>query len=272
MIYKNTNPFNGGKIMEGIFDYQGRLMKIYASKNAIPKLPIDINNREHQRFIKYTIGDIIEELVEADSAYDPVKFSMCQDNLMELRGKLNEHFINYSDELADAMHFFVELLISVGIDNDEMLDYFGVKAKEENIEAILTQDAMTTSLRYARHLLIRDTPIMQLKQRSMRALNKMQYEQLHVGGYFLNPELIAFFYEFNWEITKNLKSAAHLLKKKAWRESDIKTELRPFYEFIMKAWIFFMCLYDLAGMDEKSIYTRYENKNIINQQRAQSSY
>lgn len=273
MIYKNPEPFNKGKLMEGIFDYQKCLMAVYEEKGMIPKLPININDRAHQSFIKSTIADVIEELAEADSAYDPIKHSMVNDDLRKLIGKLNEPLIEYTNELADALHFFVELLICVGIDANEMLDYYKVTLEEKNLsEALMTEDALLTSMRYARHINITETPILHLKQQAYKVINQSDYEKLHIGGWFLHPELIPFFDSYNWSVTKNLKLAGHKLKKKAWRVKEIETELRPFYSNIMEAWIYFTLLLDMIGMDEKSIYTRYEKKNIINQERAESKY
>ncbi len=273
MIYKNPEPFNQGKLMEGIFEYQKSLMARYEEKGMIPKLPIDINNRDHQKFIKSTIADIIEELAEADHAYHSVKQNMLNDDLRTLKGKLNDTLIEYTNELADALHFFVELFICIGINGDELLDYYKVTLEEKNLaEALMTDDALLTSMRYARHILLKDTPVMHIKTQSYKAISQPDYEKMHVGGWYLNPELLPFFDEFNWGITRHLKLAGNKLKKKAWRQQEIDTELRPFYTEVMSAWVYFTLLLDMIGMDEKSIYTRYENKNIINQERAESKY
>jgi len=273
MIYKNTNPYNGGKLMLGIFDYQDRLVKRYQEIGAVPiPLPVDINNRDHQKFLKSTIGDIIEELVEADNIYDPIKTMMVSEDLRKLGNTLNEPLQSYTEELIDAVHFFIELFIAIGIDNAEMNDYYETIFREQNIGTLLVEDALITGMRYARHYNIKETRIVNIKRSSYRAINQKMYEQTHIGGYFLNPELIPYFDELNWAITKRLKLAGHKLKKKAWRESELKTELRPFYTNIMEAWVCLTFLFDMIGLDEKGIYTQYESKNITNQKRVETNY
>lgn len=273
MIYKNPKPYNEGKLMLGIFDYQHKLVKRYQEIGAVPNpMPIDINNRDHQKFIKSTMGDIIEELVEADSIYDPIKRSMNTEDLRELGSKIDEPLKQYTEELIDVVHFFIELFIAIGIDNAEINDYYEVMCKEQGIEILVVEDALITGMRYARHYLIKETTVTHCKRNSYKAINQKRYEQLHVGGYFLNPELIPYFDEFNWAITKRLKLAAHKLKKKAWRETELKTELRPFYTNVMEAWVCLTFLFDMIGLDEKGIYTQYEDKNIINQKRIETNY
>jgi len=272
MIFKNPIPFNNGKLMDGIFEYQNNLIKRYQELGAVPTLPIDINNRDHQKFIKSTIGDIIEELVEADNAYDPIKKIMKDEDLRNYSNALDEPLKQYTEELIDVVHFFIELFIAVGIDTAEVSDYYGVMLRDQGISALEVGDPLITAMRFARHYNIKETTIVFNKRKCYRAINQKRYEELHVGGYFLNPELIPYFDEFNWAITKRLKLAAHKLKKKAWRESEIKTDLRPFYTNIMEAWVCLTLLFDMIGLDEKGIYTQYENKNIINQQRIETKY
>lgn len=107
-----TQEFIGENRLLDIFDRQFILTVKYKEierQNGfyVPEeLPVVIDDRHAQLFIKGHVWRVTEELCEAWEAY--------QDALT------TGDYVHYLEEMSDALHFYVELLIFVGIGCDEL--------------------------------------------------------------------------------------------------------------------------------------------------------
>jgi len=81
--------------LKAIFKRQTELLEKYKEIEGIPDYPFDVDNAEHQIWIKDFLWRVTEELAESWEAAE---------------GKDKKHQI---EELSDALHFLVELLILV---------------------------------------------------------------------------------------------------------------------------------------------------------------
>lgn len=93
-------------------DMYARQYKVYEKYKKIEGMPENfgsIQTRETQKWVKDFINRINEEVAESyESVRDPQAQVIVKD---EIKG---EYDIHRSEELADALHFYLELLIIVG--------------------------------------------------------------------------------------------------------------------------------------------------------------
>lgn len=110
-----------GDRLDLMFVRQRELMTKYSAIEITngfmaPELPLDLHNKHHQLWIKEQAWRVTEEFAEATEAF-------------EFHVNIPAHFY---EELSDAYHFLIELLITVGIDTERLCanieqDTFGCK-------------------------------------------------------------------------------------------------------------------------------------------------
>lgn len=84
--------------LPAIFNRQKELMKKYKEIEGMPDWPFDLDSAEHQIWIKDFLWRVVEEIAESYEAH-------------EKKDKLHR-----AEELADALHFMVELMIVTNIE------------------------------------------------------------------------------------------------------------------------------------------------------------
>lgn len=119
-------PVTEGKdMLEEIFDFQRDLLKKYIpieSKQGrwFPEVPIDINSPRVQAFVKEEIFRVVIELSEAAD---------CMKNKYWKQDHVATDIDHMMEELADALHFFVETCIWLKIDAGQLRDLYMKKAQ-----------------------------------------------------------------------------------------------------------------------------------------------
>lgn len=100
--------------LKDIFERQEQLMAKYADIEKMPKWPLSIHTREGQRWIKDFLWRVTEEMGESFEAYVLIGKEGSAESPSE--EKIQQHFMHNIEELIDALHFFVELVILTGKD------------------------------------------------------------------------------------------------------------------------------------------------------------
>ncbi len=95
-----------------MWNQQEDFMRLLREKRNFPEFPVDITSKEGQRFLRSITFDAIEELIEANQHLKNRKAHRATD-LPEFDRK------KYVEELCDAMHFFIEIIIASGIERHE---------------------------------------------------------------------------------------------------------------------------------------------------------
>ena len=88
--------------LDFLLDRQRELVEKYKDIEGMPDVPLDINTKETQIWVKDFLWRVTEELMEAYEAYS--------------QGH-NDHFM---EELSDSLHFYLEIFIL--IDHQPMFD------------------------------------------------------------------------------------------------------------------------------------------------------
>ena len=109
----NINNFKAAEFspnwLEDIFNKQQALLDKYADIEGMPALPVNVNTREGQKWIKDFLWRVTEEMAESHEA-------IILDRVGDDSEKSEMHFQHRVEELIDALHFLVELIIIVGKD------------------------------------------------------------------------------------------------------------------------------------------------------------
>jgi len=114
-----------GDRLEQIFAKQRELMHKYHQiglDNGTlldPNVPVDINSHKGQAQLKAMNSYCVEELFEAMN---------CLKNKAWKQSMMETDIDHYQEELADAFHFFIELLILSGIYADDIFSLYFKKA------------------------------------------------------------------------------------------------------------------------------------------------
>lgn len=97
------------KWLDDIFAKQNELIVKYAPMENMPAVPMSIHTREGQKWIKDFLWRVTEELGESYEAFIFMSTETDQE-------KMELHTMHNIEELIDALHFFVELIIICGKD------------------------------------------------------------------------------------------------------------------------------------------------------------
>lgn len=232
----NVNDFSievpAGDMLVTIFDHQRTLMNKYhpvesknvghnipssAGKSGLHDGPLDINDRASQLQIKSFAWRITEEITEATLCFTPT-------------GVDETHYL---EELVDALHFSVELLIMSGLTEEDL-----AKPKYDNDRMAYLFDTATY-------------------QSAGDISTKGVQNSLRNQAYY---------------VVEKLGEAMNRLKLKPWKSTAILTDY-PAYKLSMSQFFYeFIDLLVASGFNARSATAMYLNKNAVNQFRIRSNY
>jgi hypothetical protein len=181
----------------------------------LPHPPFDLNDRACQLRIKDFCWRITEELGESAEALNP----------------LNE--IHVYEELMDALHFLVEVLINIGITPHDITWPAGQD---------LLKHCFTTFA----------DPVPPLN------LTVYNHQQVAIGLY--------------WDVIYQLTLAANCLKLKPWKSTPQLTDEKRFKNYMRSAFYKFIRLVGQMGFTPESVTKLYLNKAAVNGFRQMSNY
>jgi hypothetical protein len=113
-------------MLEMMFERQKELMHKYhdiAKDNGTlmdGSIPVDINSHKGQAQLKATNSYCVEELFEAMNCLKNKAWKQCM---------METDIDHYQEELVDALHFFIELLIQSGFTPEKLFDIYFKKSE-----------------------------------------------------------------------------------------------------------------------------------------------
>ena len=284
-----------------MYEMQKTLINHYVSIEGLPNYPVNVNTKASQTLLKDFTGRVIEELAESYEAREMVYASLepiyprlwqmvvtqhkpldCDELALKFQAVTN-HLQNVGEEMADAMHFFLELFIYANIQPEDILRYVDVQLKlnhatTENpldyIQSFGVQLLSELPSNY-NHLIkpynafnLLDVAVMLMPDQTVESLL-----YLKCGSMITNKDSLGEFDSvFLWEITYHLNIARNYLKNKPWKQSEVMTQESKYQEELVKAFIYFMGYLKYLGCDQDLVYFLYFKKNKVNQFRIQSNY
>lgn len=296
-IKEEPKNIEGNKYLEEIYSMQKNLLSGYIGIEGLPQYPIDINTKASQTLLKDFTARVIEELSEGYESFQAVDGIM-QNSHYKIRAgddlvyiELLNHLQNANEENADAVHFFIELLIYANIQPEDIMAYMEKWVKDNKCEQStvdyfnsIRNDVLYTAQSLGVKWLMDERDIEVIFDSN--STNMLRWyeekdsetfpeynEKLLKGGYKYNHENYALQYPYIlWKITHHLNIARNFLKNKPWKQSQVMTQELKYQAELVKAFIYFCGYLGWIGMDSKEVFYIYFKKNHINLFRQKSKY
>lgn len=287
-----------GSYLDKIYDLQKVLLSGYINIEGLPEYPININTKKNQSLIKDFVGRVIEELAESfeslifiDDIMQETKYLTFYKDYKEELVKLCNHLQNANEELADALHFMVELLIYSNIQPEDIDKYINKKVETSGKQVVLDNtNTLQRALDFGYYWIQDCTPYIN-DISPINIINIIRRLEVYNNAYGENHgrvdvdfRLIPAAHEYNrlryisyksvmWDISYHLNIARNYLKNKPWKRSQMMTDEVRFQEEIVKAFVSMMGLFKYMGIENANeVYFIYFKKNLVNQFRQKSNY
>lgn len=273
--------------LENIFQLQHNLINKYIEIEGLPKPPIDVNTKQSQTLIKDFIGRVIEELSEGQESQELVKtlteqnqywigsFNLTSKKINNYSVALN-HLQNTNEEYADALHFFIELLIYVNIDIESILNYVekyyhqvGIKTYTDKLQILMDIGENIIDNQYGIQSPQNKVNILSGYNNYIEGNNKLDLR------YYGLSQKIDFTTESKcilWDIVHHLNIARNFLKNKPWKQSQMLTKELAFQGSLIDAFLIMLGFFKRYGGDSETLHFNYFKKNKVNQFRIESKY
>lgn len=295
---------NNDLIFNELFSLQQGLVDEYIKIEGLPQYPININTKKSQVLIKDFIGRVIEELAEGfesmlavNGLTDKNKFwynlSLGDPNEERDFKLAMSHLQNVSEEMMDALHFFLELLIYVDINPSNFkafTDQIFANDKEIRKKMVELDSIDHNPLNYLTYFV--DEPSLDADSYCSRSYVNMYELYKAYGDRAIDPRMILMMSKVStqtfhvkypkvfWGITYNLNMARNCLKNKPWKQSEMMTDENLFRQYVMYAFMLMMSLFKELLNNPKYdkhkwyevVYWLYYKKNLINHFRIESKY
>lgn len=266
VIEKVVYPEDG---LKEIFKLQGELLQDYIKVEGLPNYPIDLNVRSSQVIIKDFIGRIVEELGEAwESHREMLLMVNNKENDLIDRDLMISHLQNFNEEISDALHFFMELLMYSGFTYDHISKWLYRGMAECGKGPDLLQDLFfrgKNSTNTLRNELLNSYSLVVLSDSELT-------DEFLRGGRIVSKLYHRIAPQMLWDITYNLQIARNTLKNKPWKQTEMMTDEHQYETQISKAWGLLFNFLAYSGFTPLSLYTIYYKKNMINRFRIRSKY
>ena len=280
-------PLVDDKQLEEIYSLQKNLMEGYIGKieKDLPMYPIDVNSRKGQAVLKDMSARVIEEIGEG---YESTTYAL------QLLGKygfnksimtdedhtmLLNHLQNSNEEQADAIAFFVELMLYCNILPEDVYRY---------VQNVLLKKYQTNKRFYWNLESLMEVGLALLQERFgdltsglYRVIEDEDFETKeeadHVFSYILGYNCISWDFHDNeaklaWEVTYHLSVARNFLKNKPWKQTGVMTDEKALQEEIVIAFIEYLGYLNYCGFTAQSVYVLRFKKHKVNEFRQKSNY
>jgi hypothetical protein len=247
-----------------IFALQKVILDHYIGIEGLPPYPLDINIKASQSLIKDFSGRIIEEIGEGFESYQ-IMLNLFHSGAED--SELIPHLQNFNEEIADALHFWLELMVFSGFEWEKLKVWMELEWGME-----LTQpDLLNEYLKTGAYIGEMELNMMQFKKRMVIKDEDLKDEFLR-GGRAISSSIFKQMKVFAWDITYHLQIARNTLKNKPWKQTQMMTDEKLYEEEIKKATFALFKFLWFCGFTKESLYVIYYKKNKVNQFRIKSKY
>lgn len=277
-----------GRYLEKIYELQMDLINEYVKIERTPAPPININTKSSQVLLKDFTGRVIEELAEGYESLIEVDALTEKNRLWQYEYDEKDmvmcfnHMQNASEEMADAMHFMVELLIYANIQPEDIdayvsklipaTDEVGPELHNNVIAKCMIKGTSDIREMYPEILNFKYVPMRNIWAHCYQDLPLPKNENLIHCGSRYNHDYYRLFKAMLWDVTYHLNIARNFLKNKPWKQSQMMTNEELYQEELVKAFIAMMGAFYEMGIDDTNLYYIYFKKNLTNRFRQRSRY
>lgn len=296
----NQEPnYPEGTYLEDIYRLQKELLDGYVKIEGLPPYPVNINTKANQTLIKDFTARVIEELAECYESLVNINSimeeSMGLSNSFELEQDVvmvANHLQNANEELADSLHFMIELLIYTNIQPEDVANFIRKWVEKHHLREtkdvlnVLDKknDILQAAMELGYSMLFEYTPYMDLvlERNKLDIFKKVDAfakepekldKRLMYAGHKFNALTYISYKSVMWDVAYHLNIARNFLKNKPWKRSQMLTDEVKFQEEIALGFIMLCGLYKYMGIEEsKDLYFIYFRKNLTNKFRQKSNY
>lgn len=274
----NLNP---NIYLQKIYELGSIQLKGYQKIEKLPDFPLNINPASSQVILKDFIGRVIEELTEGyESTSEVVKLmdnvgwniSLLSD--MAYNDILN-HLQNANEEQADAMGFYITLLLYSNILPEDILEYVSLNL-EESI------NSLDKLMSYGVKLLYEIDPDRVKAKVGYPIFTEILAKEFNINYNKVNTYTPGFHYMNGythdvevfhlWQVTYQLNIARNLLKNRPWKQTQVMSKEVDYQEAIVKSFLMYLGFLAINGFDSHSLFMLFYRKQQLNLWRQQSGY
>ena len=247
-----------------IFGLQKILLNHYASIESLPDYPVDIHIKENQVLLKDFSARIVEELGEGFESY-LIMLKMFHRGVDEV--DMIPHLQNFNEEISDAIHFWLELMVYSGFEGSKMMGWL-----DEITEGTYRgYDQLESWMKVGQLCVEQELAMKKLPCRWVIKDHMLEDEFLR-GGRQLSSDRGYIMKQYLWDITYHLQIARNTLKNKPWKQTEMMTDKKQYEQSMKETCLAFFKFFYFAGFTKESLYVIYYKKNKVNQFRIKSKY
>lgn len=245
--------------LEKMLELQKELIDGYVKIEGLPQYPLDVDLRSSQVILKDMTARVVEELSEAFESLEEVVNLYIEAFLTKSSDPdlVKEKLQNYNEELADVIHFMLELAMYAGCSTKiTMPPYYGDPGDPTSTDY---GDPTSTEHHYS---------LLDAQDKTC---------PLYKGGdMFFNDQPLSLVTDiatkYSWGITHLLNLSRNCLKNKPWKQDEVMTDIPKYWGYLGKAVSCMFQYMHVMGLSNQDIYYIYFKKNKINIFRQQSKY
>lgn len=267
-----------------LFDFGKDQLDKYLDIEGLPKYPIEVNTKKSQVILKDFISRIQEELSEGYESLCEIS-SILSDvgwniSLIKDYKPILNSLQNANEEQADAMGFFITLMMYSNILPEDILSYISHDSNStievKDIDGIMSYGISmllnTTGTLTSDYLLNKGYSIFDIN-----IAEELELDYYNINSYspgFHNISQISMDIQVNclWIITYNLNIARNCLKNRPWKQTSVMTKELDFQESIVRSFIMYMGYLAISGFDGNSIAKLFIRKQQLNLWRISTGY
>ena len=239
-------------IMPQILLAQRDLMVKYQEIEGMPDWPIPFQDKQSQRWIKDFLWRITEEISEAMEAL----YSM---DVFGEEKLIHQHITHFFEEISDAIHFAVELLILI----DTSITRAGATA-DVLVHTSISQDTPADCASLGNAFLCKEDTLFFDVDGEMRSPGR-------VGRKCLDAEAEKILNMCAW-IQYKLGLCGNVLKNKLWKQTAVVSDRSVFDNKLQNVFQLIFQMLFRCKLEPNDIYLLYVSKKLVNQWRQDTKY
>lgn len=278
--------------LEAIYNLEAELLKGYCGKieKDLPLPPIDINTFKGQQILKDFSARVIEETAEGYESTSAVidmylKHGFNNQTFSDSEWQMVANNLqNSNEEQADAMAFYMALLMYANLEIQDIYDYANTKLKP--LLAGINRNKVENML----DLMLLGSYMFDFESEDEELEEDCRYDLLsdsniedmgldvdHVNSYIpafrlSNQEFHRYEDHMLWGVAYHINISRNFLKNKPWKQSQELTDITRYSEQLAIGLIKYLGYLYTMGFNPKSLYTLCFKKNRVNHFRQNSGY
>lgn len=277
------NPEQPKNTLEEMFRLQQELLDQYTAIEKMPAYPLKLDLKASQTIIKDFAARVVEELGEAYESYEKM-YHIISDlvllaqheiiTIAELPQEFSNNIYNFSEELSDALHFYLELFLLLGINYKDFtklcVKYGWIPTDEYGVR---TGDLLNCGRKLNEQHLVHSEEAPTIKV-EVPIENQVipGGDSMLCGTYFIIDISNINMPQMLWAVTYDLQLVRNELKNKPWKQTGVLTDTNRFTQILVQGFINLFGILAESKMSQAGIFNLYYKKNQVNLFRIKSRY